>query len=132
MWRRLPNESAAAVAAQFNLIFCERGPPSEVLLDNGACFRSREVGELSERWGVRQVFSCAHRPSGIGIVERNHMTVKRMAARSGNPAEVMVYYYNFTPNDDGLVPAETLYMYDLRVPNAASEVQEPLATRRCV
>ncbi|XP_067933222.1 uncharacterized protein [Watersipora subatra] len=38
--RRLPNETAAAVAKELNRIFLERGAPDEVLCDNGPCFRS--------------------------------------------------------------------------------------------
>ena len=34
---------------------------------------------------------------GNGVVERNHGTIKRMAARSNNSVLDMVHWYNTTP-----------------------------------
>ena len=122
IWRLLPNEGASTVARQLNVLFSERGPPREVLSDNGPCFRSKEVGDELRQWGVEQLFSCAYRPSGNDIVERNHRTIKRMAARTGQSVNVMLSYYNATPNDAGIVPVETVYAYDVRVPAVTLEM----------
>ncbi|XP_065668199.1 uncharacterized protein LOC136088420 [Hydra vulgaris] len=83
IWRRLQNEKETTVCFHLEEIFRERGPPWQVLLDNSKTFRSKLVGELCAEWGVSILFRCAYRPSGNGIVERHHRTIKRMAARSG-------------------------------------------------
>ena len=103
IWAKLKNETANSVCMHLERIFSEHGPPSELFSDNGHCFRSTQVGEMLKKWNVLQVFSCAYRPSGNGIIERNHRTIKRMASRSGNSVQDMVFWYNNTPNSDGVV-----------------------------
>ncbi len=71
--------------------------------------------EFLAEWGVEQVFSCAYRHSGNGIVERNHRTIKRAAARSGRSVEEVVYWYNNSPMSNGVIPAEALYRYRPRL-----------------
>jgi len=69
---------------------------------------------------VQLLFRCAHRPSGNGIVERNHRTVKRMAARSGKDVLDMVYWYNMAPKDGtkaDSVPSRMTYCYDWKPPS---------------
>ena len=80
-------------------IFRERGPPNELLYDNGKCFRSDKLQHLCSTWNVVVRYRCAYRPSGNGIVERNHRTIKRMAARTKGDVLDMVFYYNITPKN---------------------------------
>jgi len=118
IWRRLTAETADAVGSQLQLIFNERGAPEELLSDNGPCFRSRMLEELLASWQVRQVFSCAYRPSGNGIVERNHRTIKRMAARTGRTVADCAFWYNVSPNDSGIVPMDSVLSYEACVPGS--------------
>ena len=94
IWRKLRNETADCVAREFEQMFYERGAPSELLTDNGPCFRSQVFAKLLQPWKVKHIFSCAYRPSGNGIIERHHRTIKRMLARSGGNLQEMLYWYN--------------------------------------
>ena len=114
IWRKVRNETADSVALELRKIFLERGAPVEFLSDNGPCFRSGRLSGLMEEWNVLHMFSCAYRASGNGIIERNHRTIKRMMARTGEGAEEMLYYYNSTPNSQGTVPMEQVYSYPIR------------------
>ena len=118
IWRSLSNETAGAVVKELRRIFRERGAPDEVLCDNGPCFRSCETAKFLDEWGVAQVFCCAYKHSGNGIIERNHRTIKRMVARTGGTVEDMVYWYNNSPNCENRVPASTVYQYEARLPGA--------------
>ena len=43
------------------------------------------------------IYRAAHRPSGNGLIERNHRTVKRIAARVGSSVQEAVFLYNLLP-----------------------------------
>ena len=92
-------------------IFYERGPPKELLTDNGPCYVSEKFSKFMAKWNVVHIFSCAHRQQGNGIVERQHRTVKRMAARTGSSVQEMAFWYNFSSKVDGTTPAESIYRY---------------------
>lgn len=115
IWHRLINETAEAVIRVLSRIFLERGPSQQLLSDNGPCFVSTKTRDFLARWKVEQLFSCAYRHAGNGIVERSHRTIKRIAARSGKPVEEAVYWYNNSPRTNGIVPAEAVYGYGLRL-----------------
>jgi len=82
IWLKLKSEEAKQVALVLDEIFHVRGPVSELLLDNSPCFRSQWIKEVCEKWSVILIFRCAYRPSGNGIIERNHRTIKRAAVRA--------------------------------------------------
>ncbi len=111
MWKRLLGERSNDVARALRTIFMERGAPGELLTDNGPCFRGPELAAELEIWGVAHLFSCAYRPSGNGIVERHHRTIKRMCARTGKVPEEVIIWYNNTPNQSGVSPAQTVFRY---------------------
>ena len=97
----------------------ERGPCDEFLLDNSTAFRSVTVEQFAERWGISLRFRAAYAPSGNGIVERNHRTIKRIAARGEISPEEATYWYNVTPRKEtepGSVPSSILCNYRWRVP----------------
>lgn len=121
IWRKIANESTDMVLRNLRQIFLERSAPGEILTDNGPCFTSNQAKQFFDGWGVIQIFSCAFKHSGNGIIERNHRTIKRMTARSGGKVEEMVFWYNNTPNSEGVVPADSVYGYESRLPG------EPIA-----
>ena len=82
IWLKLKSEEAKQVALVLDEIFHVRGPVSELLLDNSPCFRSQWIKEVCEKWSVILIFRFAYRPFGNGIIERNHRTIKRSAARA--------------------------------------------------
>uniref|UniRef100_A0A5S6QHX4 Integrase catalytic domain-containing protein n=1 Tax=Trichuris muris TaxID=70415 RepID=A0A5S6QHX4_TRIMR len=122
IWRRLDHRSCAEIALHLESIFLERGAPDELLADNDTAFRSREVARLAEKWGTRIRFRCAYVPSGNGIAERCHRTVKVIAARTGCSIREAVYRYNLMPRDDhtsATAPANVIYRYTVRDKNEA-------------
>ena len=118
VWRRLRWQTTESVIAQLREMFLERGPPEEILMDNDTAFTSGRFVRFANEWKVRLRFRAAHVPSGNGIVERCHRTIKTIAARKGCPVEEAVYLYNVTPRDDCIsdtAPANAMYRYDVRV-----------------
>ena len=72
-------------------MFSKFGPPAEILCDSGRSFTSKMMRDFCEFWAVRLTFRCAYKPSGKGIVERIHRTIKRTSARSGRSAKYSVF-----------------------------------------
>ena len=125
VWRKVASEDSALLTAEFEQIFRERGPPAELLMDNSTSFRSQRMEALCRKWFVRRIFRCAYRPAGNGIVERNHRTIKRMAARANADPLDMVFWYNVSPKDgtkQDTTPASGLHMYDWRIPLESVDV----------
>ena len=119
IWRQIRGEDVASIIPEFEQVFRERGPPAEVLMDNGGTFRSQAMRTLLQNWRVRGVYRCAYRPAGNGVVERNHRTIKRMAARSNSNPLDMVFWYNTTPKHGTAgetVPARAVFSYQWRIP----------------
>lgn len=118
IWRRLTNQDSASVIKELEAIFCERGAPAELVADNDTAFRSERFRTFADKWATNIHFRCAHAPSGNGITERNHRSVKRVAARMGCSVPEAVYWYNVTPKD-GLTPATApgnkMHCYEMRV-----------------
>lgn len=120
IWRELPNETEDVVVKNLLQIFLERGPPHEILLDNSATFRSGKLTQLCDAWGVAVRFRCAYRPEGNGIIERNHRTIKRMAARSGRDISQMVFWYNMSPRKgvrEETIPHRVIFAYEWKLPD---------------
>ena len=116
----LPSERADYVCESLENLFRERGPPEELLLDNSTVFRSATMHSLAQKWKVYLRFRCAYRPSGNGIVERMHRTIKRMAARSGADILDMVLWWNMSPQNYPISqdsPFNLTYTYEGRNPN---------------
>ncbi|XP_076036043.1 uncharacterized protein LOC143021997 [Oratosquilla oratoria] len=102
IWRELKAETGEEIARVMNEVFLERGPVDEVLMDNGNGF-----------------FRAAYRPSGNGIVERHHRTIKAIAERARIPQTEAVFWYNISPRsgqDDHSVPQKAVFKYDWRHP----------------
>uniref|UniRef100_A0A5S6Q3K8 Integrase catalytic domain-containing protein n=1 Tax=Trichuris muris TaxID=70415 RepID=A0A5S6Q3K8_TRIMR len=118
VWRPLRFHASADIIEQLDAVFFERGAPEELLADNDTAFRSQAFAEFVKRWAVRLRFRCAYAPSGNGIVERCHRTVKVIAARKNCSVNEAVYRYNLMPRDDCSVdkaPANAVYRYSVRV-----------------
>ena len=99
-------------------MFSERGSPGELLTENGAAFSGEEFGRFAENWGRQLRFRCVYVPSGNGIVERCHHTIKHIATRMCCSIMEALYWYNVTPKDDAMAstaPANAIYNYHIRV-----------------
>ena len=61
---------------QLEAVFWKRGAASELLTDYDSAFRSRRFQTFACQWGINVRFLCAHVPSGNGVIERCHRSVK--------------------------------------------------------
>lgn len=111
VWRKINMESSTIVAAVLESIVVEFGPPTEILMDNSATFRSEHLRQLFDKWAISSRFRCAYRASGNGIVERIHRTVKRISARSNISPQEAVFWYNLAPTgrDSASSPSSVLF-----------------------
>ncbi|XP_043240078.1 uncharacterized protein LOC122390810 [Amphibalanus amphitrite] len=94
-----PSADSVCVIQRLEEIFFDRGAPAELLCDNDPVFRGRPFAVLAARWGVAVRFRAAHAPSGNGVIERCHRTVKVIAARKRCDIAEAVHLYNVTPRD---------------------------------
>jgi len=120
IWRRLRGETAQHVIDELRQVFHERGPVGEVLLDNATAFRSEQFVGFLRDWNVNAMFRAAYRPSGNGIVERNHRTIKAMAERGDISPLEAVYYYNCSPRreqHEDSIPHRSVMTYEWRQPD---------------
>lgn len=86
--------------------------------NNDTTFTCRQFKEFVSSWSVHLRFRCAYVPSGNGIVERNHRSVKTIATRKNCSVLEAVYWYNVTPKDNlspSTAPADVLHTYHIRV-----------------
>ena len=119
LWRKLKRETAEEIAAVLHEVFLERGPVAELLMDNATVFRSVKLEQMLARWNVGRFFRAAYRPSGNGIVERNHRTIKTLAERGDLDPVEAVFWYNMSPRagqDEHSIPHRAVSRYEWRHP----------------
>ena len=133
IWRELHAESASAVAEELEKVLLERGPVTEVIMDNGTVFRSEIFQTMLKKWKLRSYYRAAYRPGGNGIVERHHRTVKAIVERGGISPEEATFWYNMAPKvgqRDDTVPHRSVFNYEWRHPRGRSqEIDEQGPTR---
>ena len=113
-WRPLVRQDSSSVIRGLESIFYERGPPEEILTDNDTAFCSMEFRHFVDEWGIRLRHRCAFVPSGNGITEQCHRSVKRIAARKTCTIAEAVYRYNTMPKDAvtaASAPANAIHRY---------------------
>ncbi|KAK4294952.1 hypothetical protein Pmani_032459 [Petrolisthes manimaculis] len=117
IWKRLRRQDSSIIIEQLEPVFFERGAPRELLTDNAASFRSSAFSDFARRWSMEVRYRCANVPSGNGISERNHRTVKTILARKGCSVMEAVYRYNTMPrgNHAQSAPANRLFQYEVRL-----------------
>ena len=122
VWRRIKFETAECIKQELEQLMLERGPVSEVLMDNAAAFRSNCLQLFFQQWNIQPFFRAAYKPSGNGIVERHHRTIKAMSEKANICPELAVFWYNFSPRclqkKDSL-PYSSVYSYSWRHPGKA-------------
>lgn len=119
MWKELARETAECIVKVLNEVFLERGPVDELMMDNSTAFRSELLKGFLEKWNIQQFFRAAYKPSGNGIVERNHRTIKAIAERGNISPLEAVFWYNMSPRTgqrEDSVPQKALFNYDWRHP----------------
>ena len=132
IWRPLVRQDSSSVIRELESIFYERGPPEEILTDNDTAFCSMEFRRFVDEWGIRLRHRCAYRPSGNGIAERCHRSVKRIAARKACTIAEAVYRYNATPKDTvtaASAPANAIHRYRVRIKGIDARLPDRQGTR---
>ncbi|XP_047144620.1 uncharacterized protein LOC124818134 [Hydra vulgaris] len=114
LWTPLGDESATMVVQALETIWSTLGPSSEVLLDNSKSFRSQLMQTMAAKWEIRLVYRAVEKPSGNGIVERVHQTVKRTNARVKCGIPMSVFLINNVPSKHG-TPFEIFCQHHKRV-----------------
>uniref|UniRef100_A0A5S6QU78 Integrase catalytic domain-containing protein n=1 Tax=Trichuris muris TaxID=70415 RepID=A0A5S6QU78_TRIMR len=117
IWRPLNQSCGAEIVRHLESVFYERGAPEELLANNDTAFRSHEIARLAKGWGTHILFRCASAPSGNGITEQCHRTIKVTAARTRCTVREAVYRYNLMPRDNcsaSTAPINMVYRYIAR------------------
>ncbi|KFQ31480.1 hypothetical protein N332_04891, partial [Mesitornis unicolor] len=71
-------QSAKDVIRHWQQAFSVAGVPTQIKTDNGPAYVSGEVNAFLQSWGVTHVTTILHSPTGQGIVECAHGTLKRL------------------------------------------------------
>ncbi|KFV01158.1 hypothetical protein N340_04160, partial [Tauraco erythrolophus] len=71
-------ETAKDVIRHWQRAFSIAGVPHQIKTDNGPAYVSQKVNSFLQLWGVTHVTGIPHSPTGQGIVERAHGTLKRL------------------------------------------------------
>ena len=111
VWKLIKAEDVKSIVTEFSNLFCERGSPKELIIDNYTTFHSAEFSKLMEKWNVHVLYRAINRPNCNGIIERNHKTIKRIASRSNISIMEALWWYNNTPSDGKETPSSALYKY---------------------
>ena len=132
IWRSLVRQDSSSVIRELESIFYEMGPPEEILTDNDTAFCSMEFRHFVDEWGIRLRHQCAYVPSGNGIVERCHQSMKRIAARKACTIVKAVYRYNTTPKDAvtaASAPANAIHRYRVHIKGIDVRLPDRQGTR---
>ncbi|KFO52527.1 hypothetical protein N302_05417, partial [Corvus brachyrhynchos] len=71
-------EKAKDVTKHFFLAFTTLGVPTEIKMDNGPAYVSKQLQEFFSTWGSQHTTGIPHSPTGQSIVERAHQTIKKV------------------------------------------------------
>ena len=95
-------------------VVTERDPCDEIYIDNFMTFRSAAFEEFVNKCGITQRFRAAYAPGGSRKIERNHITIKRIAEKRGITPKEAICWHNITPRRDaekGSVLSIVLFKY---------------------
>ena len=81
--RAIPSKHAESVAVGLRSVFCEYGPCTSLLSDNGREFNNKDLRELLMTMGVHLQHSTPYRPQSNGIVERLNQKIKSLLKLHG-------------------------------------------------
>ena len=81
--RAIPSKHAESVAVGLRSVFCEYGPCTSLLSDNGKEFNNADLRSLLKSMGVHLQHSTPYRPQSNGIVERLNQKIKSLLKLHG-------------------------------------------------
>ncbi|XP_026416541.1 uncharacterized protein LOC113311977 [Papaver somniferum] len=106
-------------------IICRFGVPKHIITDNGTPFANKQVRELLEEYGIKQVFSTIYYLQGNGQAESTNKTLIRIISRTvhENPREwhdqlpMVLWAYRTSPRSSiGVSPYSLIYGADAILP----------------
>lgn len=121
-WSNIPNESMESILRELQKVMRELGPPLEIIVDNYPSFTSVKFKDVMSKWGVNIHYRCANKPSGNSIVERNHRTIKKYAARSKRGIADALFWYNATPMKNGKIPSKLFFNREFRISGSETRI----------
>ena len=81
--RAIPSKHAESVAIGLRSVFCEYGPCTSLLSDNGKEFNNADLRSLLKSMGVHLQHSTPYRPQSNGVVERLNQKIKSLLKLHG-------------------------------------------------
>ena len=102
----IPDKSANTVCGAYcDHVFCVFGGSSRILTDNGSEFKNKEMKEICDTLGIKQIFSPVYTPQSNGRLEGWHRFFKACIAKHVRGHEVewdelvplVISAYNFFP-----------------------------------
>ena len=96
-------------------------------MDNATVFRLELLKTALDNWSVRRFVRAAYRPSGNGIVEKHHRTIRAMAERGSISPMEAVFWYNMSPRAgqaENSVPQRAVFRYEWRHPTVQPELKD--------
>ncbi|XP_026399920.1 uncharacterized protein K02A2.6-like [Papaver somniferum] len=130
----LRGTTGATIAAFIEeYIICRFGVPKHIMTDNGTPFANKQVRELLEEYGIKQVFSIIYYPQGNIQAESTNKILIRILSRKihDNPREwheqlpMALWAYRTSPRSFiGVSPYSLVYGADAILP---AEIKIPSA-----
>jgi len=77
-------DTKSAIQVLKESVILRHSCPSEILCDNGSCFRSSEFQSFCREYGTKLLFTTAYHPNTNGICERVNGTIKRCLGKMVN------------------------------------------------
>lgn len=71
-------ETAKHVCQHFSQAFSSLSVPQAIKTDHGPSYASQELATFLNDWDVHHTFGIPYSPTGQGMVERTHQTLKRI------------------------------------------------------
>ncbi|XP_026448869.1 uncharacterized protein LOC113349155 [Papaver somniferum] len=129
----LPRKGETIAAFIKEHIICRFGVPKHIITDNGTPFANKQVRELLEEYGIKQVFSTIYYPQGNGQADCTNKTLIRIISPTvhDNPREwhdqlpMALWAYRTSPRSSiGVSPyslvygAYTILPAEIKIPSA--------------
>ncbi|XP_026458943.1 uncharacterized protein K02A2.6-like [Papaver somniferum] len=134
----LRGTTGATIAAFIKeYIICRFGVPKHIITDNGTPFANKQVRELLEGYGIKQVFSIIYYPQGNEQAESTNKTLIRILSRTihDNPREwheqlpMALWAYRTAPRSSiGVSPYSLVYSVDAILPAKIKIPSDRIAT----
>ena len=136
--RPIPSKSAEDVLKALDSILSVRGPPLNILGDNGREFQNHLLQNYLQDLGIKWCKICPYHPQSNGLCERSNGKIKRALRFRGNKLTwdkdlpSIQLEINLQRQNDGLSPFQRLHGWLLHRPAYLSYESDPLTYEQYV